>query len=122
MTALSSLLAADISPPVASFVDTPRRALRARRGLRATIAACLLIVVISRLGFLSAPFQNDAGIYIMMGKTLVEGGRLYRDFFETKLPSVALLTAPLYAAFGASWACYVVLQLALAIAAAFLLA
>src|SRR5438105_15106117 len=119
MPALSSLLAADVSPLVASSAGAPQRA---RRGLRTTVAACLLIVVISRLGFLSAPFQNDAGIYIMMGKTLVEGGRLYRDFFETKLPSVALLTAPLYAAFGSSWACYVVLQLALAVAAAFLLA
>ena len=85
---------------------------------RIALLACLAIAIISRLAFLSDPFRNDAGIYIYMGKTLVDGGQLYRDFFETKLPSVALLTAPLYAIFGSSWACYVVFQLALSLSAA----
>src|SRR4051812_31234383 len=93
-----------------------------RRWTRVAIAACLAVVVISRLGFLSSPFQNDAGIYVYMGKTLVDGGRLYHDFYETKFPTVALMMAPLYAVFGATWAYYVVLQLALAIAAAFVMA
>src|SRR5437016_14509356 len=85
------------------------------------VALFLCVAIISRLGFLSAPFQNDAGIYIYMGKVLAQGGQLYRDFYETKLPTVALVTAPLYATFGANWFAYALLQLVVAMSAAFLM-
>jgi hypothetical protein len=82
----------------------------------------LLIALISRLSFLGEPFKNDAGIYVYFGKVLWEGGRLYRDFWETKFPSVPLLMAPLYAAFGNHWWPYVLLQATMGVAGAWALA
>src|SRR5438552_6557301 len=86
------------------------------------LGGAIALAIVSRVGFLSAPLQNDAGIYIYMGKVLATGGRLYQDFYETKFPTVALFTAPLYLAFGAHWIFYVLFQLALALVAPFVLA
>src|SRR5437667_10253352 len=95
----------EISPACESFApahDTSQghdgRRTKASAGL--IIALCIAVAVVSRMSFLAQPFSGDSGIYIYMGKVLAEGGSLYRDFFETKFPSVALLTAPLYLAFG----------------------
>jgi hypothetical protein len=86
------------------------------------LLGCLLVAVVSRLCFLGEPFKNDAGIYVMFGKVVWQGGNLYHDFWDTKLPSVGLLMAPLYAAFGNHWWPYVLLQTAMGIASAWLLA
>jgi hypothetical protein len=86
------------------------------------VTAAMAVAAISRLCFLFDPFKNDAGIYIYFGKVLYDGGKLYHDFWDTKLPSIALLTAPLYAIFKNHWWPYVLLQLAMGIGAAWIFA
>ena len=83
---------------------------------------CLIVALLSRLCFLGDPFKNDAAIYIYFGKVVWTGGHLYQDFWDTKLPSVGLLMAPLYAAFGNHWWPYVLLQTAMGVSGAFFLA
>jgi hypothetical protein len=95
---------------------------RASGGFTISVIACFLIAVAGRLCFLTDPFRNDAGIYIYFGKVVWTGGRLYTDFWDTKLPSIGLLTAPLYAAFGNHWWAYVVFQAVLGIGGALVLA
>jgi len=86
------------------------------------LTALILAALLPRLGFLARPFESDAGLYIYMGKALAQGQTLYRDFYETKLPGVPLFTAALYHLFGDHWYPYVLLQTAMAIVAALLLA
>jgi hypothetical protein len=88
----------------------------------ALLGVLVVAALLPRVGFLARPFESDAGLYIYMGKVVAGGGTLYREFYETKPPGVALLTAGLYRAFGAHWWPYMLLQTAMAIAAAGLLA
>jgi hypothetical protein len=85
------------------------------------ITVCILFALISRLAWLGRPFFNDAGLYVAIGKVVADGGRFYSDIWDTKLPSVAALMWPIYLVFGRSWFLYVICQLVLAIAAAFLI-
>jgi len=85
-------------------------------------AILLALAVASRVGMIAWPFLNDSGLYIYMGKTVATGGVLYRDFYETKLPGVGLITSVFWRLFGESWAGYVLSQLALALLAALVLA
>ena len=78
----------------------------------------LLFAIASRCVWIGRPFQNDAGLYVAIGRTVAHGGMLYRDLWDTKLPSVALLTAPLYLAFGGRWWCYVAFSLMLGVCSA----
>ena len=101
--------------------DAPRRFNTAAWTL--LLAACCVVAALSRAGFLAEPWQNDAGIYIEMGKVLTEGqAGLYRVIWDTKFPGVALLTAPLWLLFGSAWWGYVLTQAILAFAASFLFA
>jgi hypothetical protein len=98
-----------------------------RRAKSAVTTVMLALVVVAavlpRAGFLARPFASDAGLYIYMGKVLATGQQtLYRDFYETKLPGVPLLTAPLYRAFGNHWWPYVGLQLLMTLMGAAMLA
>jgi len=86
--------------------NNPPRALRVGLLLCVITAAALLC----RIGFLARPFESDSGLYIYMGKTVVEGRALYRDFYETKPPGVAMFTAGLYWCFGDRWWPYILLQ------------
>jgi hypothetical protein len=86
------------------------------------LVGAVATAVVARLSFLPAPFRNDAGIYAYMGKVLATGGRLYQDFWDTKLPTVGVWTAPLYQLFGAHWAGWVIVQAALGVGAGFVLA
>lgn len=93
-----------------------------QRGLPWAIAACLAVALAARLSFLGEPFRNDAGIFTYLGKVLWTGGKLYVDVWDTKLPTVPLLMAPLYGVFGSHWFAYVLLQATLGITAAWALA
>lgn len=92
-----------------------------RRTASTLLALCLATALLARLSHLALPFLGDGARFIYMGKVVAEGGRLYQDFFNTKYPSVALLVAPLWMAFGRRWAGYVLAQLILAVGACFLL-
>src|SRR5207244_5913571 len=74
------------------------------------LTVLVVAAMLPRVAFLARPFESDAGLYIYMGKTLATGQTLYRDFYETKLPGVPLLTAGLYRLFGDRWWPYVLLQ------------
>jgi hypothetical protein len=104
-------------PSLAAPADRSRTA-----GASAMLALFVIAALLSRVGFLARPFESDSGLYVYMGKTLVEGRTLYRDFYETKTPGVALFTAGLYRLFGDSWAPYVFLQAGMTLLAAWLLA
>lgn len=104
-------------PSLAAPADRSRTA-----GASAVLALVVIAALLSRVGFLARPFESDSGLYIYMGKTLVEGQTLYRDFYETKTPGVALFTAGLYRVFGDSWAPYVFLQAGMTLLAAWLMA
>ncbi len=84
---------------------------RSRRGGAALLLVGLAVAVAGRLIFWAHPFINDSGLYICMGKTVAEGGKLYHDFYETKFPGVALLAAGCWEMFGGWWPGYVLLQL-----------
>jgi hypothetical protein len=111
------------SMTVIPFTSIPRL----QTSPRSVSAARLLVIVgvaaiLPRVGFLVHPFESDGGLYIYMGKCLASGQTIYRDFYETKLPGVPLFTAGLYRIFGDHWWPYVLLQTAMAMAAAGLLA
>lgn len=108
--------------PVPTHATTSSATAGADSGSGWAIATAVAVAVVARLSFLGQPFRNDSGIYIYLGKLLWTGGRLYRDLWETKLPTVALLTAPLYGALGNHWAGYVAVQAGLGVAAALALA
>ena len=87
-------------------------------GARLVLVLFAIAAIVPRIGFLARPFDSDSGLYIYMGKVVAEGQTLYHDFYETKMPGVALFTAPLYQAFGFHWTPYVLLQAGMTIFAA----
>ncbi len=60
----------------------------------------LSLSIASRAGMIAWPFLNDAGLYAYLGKTVAEGGVMYRDFYETKLPGVGLIASAFWRAFA----------------------
>ncbi len=86
--------------------------------LAALAALCVLFAFVTRLGFLSRPFESDSGLYILLGKLICSGGRLYIDVYETKPPGVALVGALFWRIFGEWWPGYVLAQLGLTMLAA----
>jgi hypothetical protein len=86
------------------------------------VTLVLATAIIGRVGMIAWPFLNDSGLYAYMGKTVTEGGVLYRDFYETKLPGVGLIASAFWRAFGGFWPGYVISQLMLAMLGAAMLA
>ena len=84
--------------------------------------AFVALAITSRVGMIAWPFLNDSGLYAQLGRTVAQGGVLYRDFYETKLPGAALIASVFWRMFGPHWAGYVLCQLFLAIVAAVALA
>lgn len=96
--------------------DADRRpADRESRRLLALVVAALGLAALARFGYLGHRFVNDPGLYMAMGKAVVEGRQLYVEIWDTKLPGITLLTAPLYAVLRDRWWAYVVLQFAMMI-------
>jgi hypothetical protein len=73
-------------------------------------AFCLLSAIIGRLCYLARPFDNDAAIFIYMGKMVSQGGRLCHDLIDNKFPTVGLMTSIVWRAFGLHWWAYIALQ------------
>ncbi len=110
-------------PMIEAMTETiTRRTSQGTAQFHLALAVALLIALVSRLSFLGEPFKNDSGIYIYLGKVLWQGGRLYHDFWETKLPTVPLIMAPIYALFQNHWMPYVLLQAAMGVGGAWILA
>jgi len=108
-----------------SATHLPSSAPARTRATPRVIATLIVVAFLPRLGFLARPWESDSGLYAYMGKVVAEPakfGQLYRDFYETKPPGVALITAGLYRAFGNHWPTWVALQTLLALGAAAALA
>jgi hypothetical protein len=98
-------------------------AISARRALGGLLViVCLASALAGRLVYLARPFDSDAAIFIYMGKLVTEGARYGHDIVDNKFPTVGLITSAPWRVFGDCWAGYVLLQTALAVAAAFYLA
>ena len=89
---------------------------------RILIAVCVLSALAGRLTYLLKPFDNDAQCFIYFGKIVCDGGRLGHDLFDIKFPTVGLMTSPLWRLFGPGWAGYVLVQTAMGVGGALLLA
>jgi hypothetical protein len=87
----------------------------------AVVVLMILLAAWARFCFLGAPFKNDPGAFLAMGKCVAEGRQLYVDVWDNKFPGVTLLTTPLWVIFGTTWWPYVTATFLSAVASAFLL-
>ena len=87
----------------------------------ALVCLCLFSALLGRLCYLARPFDNDAAIFVYMGKMVAEGGRLCHDLIDNKFPTVGLMTSVLWRTLGTSWIAYVGLQTILSLTSALLL-
>lgn len=85
------------------------------------IALCLVSALVSRFCYLARPLDNDAAIFIFMGKMVSEGGRLGHDLMDNKFPTVGLMMTVLWRAFGIAWMPYILLQTAMSLSGAWML-
>jgi len=86
------------------------------------IGLCVLPALVGRLSFLVRPFDPDGAMFIYMGKLVSQGGRIGAELIDNKFPTVGLMTSACWRAFGACWPGYVLLQTAMGVAGAYLLA
>ena len=115
MTAIPSKLAIEVSREDASDFS---RALR----WALLVALCALSASVGRLCYLVRPFDPDGAMFIYLGKMTSEGGRMCHDLVDNKFPGVGLMTSAAWRAFAANWQAYVLLQFAMMLGAAALLA
>ena len=106
---------------VPSELSRPQRAPR-RMGLAVLIAICILSALLGRLSYLARPFGSDGAMFVYMGKLVTDGGRVGYELIDNKFPTVGFVTSACWRIFGDYWPAYVLLQMALSFAAAFLLA
>ncbi len=100
---------------------TPRRAPR-RFGLGVLLVICIFSGLLGRLSYLAHPFDSDGAMFVYMGKLVTEGGRVGYELIDNKFPTVGLMTSGCWRIFGDFWPAYVLLQMGLSFAAAYLLA
>jgi hypothetical protein len=106
-------------------VSTERvRSHRAPRsvGLAVLIGVCIVCALIGRLSYLVHPFDSDGAMFIYMGKLVTQGGRVGYELIDNKFPTVGLMTSGCWRIFRDNWPSYVILQMALSLSAAYLLA
>jgi hypothetical protein len=89
---------------------------------RALIGACLVAALVGRLSYLAQPFDDDAAMFIYLGRVVCEGGRFCHDVIDNKFPTVGLITSLAYRTFGSWWPGYVLVQTAMGVGGAWLLA
>jgi len=83
---------------------------------------CLVAALVGRLAYLSQPFDDDGAMFIYLGRVVSEGGRFGQDVIDNKFPTVGLMTSLAYRSFGDWWQGYVLVQTAMGIGGALLLA
>jgi hypothetical protein len=86
------------------------------------VVVCLTGALIGRLSYLAQPFDDDAAMFIYLGRVVGEGGRFCHDVIDNKFPTVGLMTSIAYRTFGSWWPGYVLVQTAMGIGGALLLA
>jgi hypothetical protein len=86
------------------------------------VALCLISAGLGRLTYLIRPFDSDGSMFIYMGRVICEGGRFCHDLCDNKFPTVGLMTSVAYRMFGPVWWQYVLLETALSLMTASLLA
>jgi len=64
------------------------------------LAFILLLVGALRIRLLGVPLERDEGDYALGGLTLLQGNRLYLDFYTMRLPGIYLAYAGILALFG----------------------
>jgi hypothetical protein len=112
---------------VTAIATSPRLlplALRApsARSIRLTVVAiCLFSAFLGRFCFLIRPLDNDAAIFIYMGKMVATGGRLCHDLIDNKFPTVGLMMSILWRTLGTCWPAYIALQMVLSLASSWML-
>jgi Dolichyl-phosphate-mannose-protein mannosyltransferase len=106
------------SPQPSLILDNPRNE-RTRWIL--LFALCLFSALLGRLCYLARPFDNDAAIFIYMGKMVSEGGRLCHDLIDNKFPTVGLMTSVLWRTIGMHWWMYIALQTVMSLIGAWML-
>ena len=108
-------------PPPASGSSVPSTASRAT-GRWVLVGTCLVAALVGRLSYLAQPFDNDGAMFVYLGRVAGEGGRFCHDVIDNKFPTVGLMTSLGYRCFGSWWPGYVLVQTAMGVGGALLLA
>src|SRR4051794_39923695 len=86
------------------------------------VALCLAAALVGRLAYLSQPFDEDGAMFVYLGRVVSDGGRFGHDVIDNKFPTVGLITSLAYRGFGDWWPGYVLMQTAMGVGGAMLLA
>src|SRR5688500_12689252 len=95
---------------------------RANYALLTLIALLATSALVGRLSYLVKPWDHDARMFVYLGKLFCDGGWYCHDVIDNKFPTVGMMTSAAWRMFGTFWPGYVVLQLAMAVGGAMLLA
>jgi len=86
------------------------------------VVLCFFTAGLGRLAYLIRPFDSDGAMFIYMGRVISEGGRFCHDLCDNKFPTVGLMTGVAWRMFGPVWWQYVLLETAMSLLTAWLLA
>jgi hypothetical protein len=92
------------------------------RALAFLIALLVTSALVGRLSYLAKPWDHDARMFVYLGKLVCDGGWYCHDVIDNKFPTVGMMTSVCWRAFGTFWPAYVLVQLAMAVGGALLLA
>lgn len=83
---------------------------------------CLFSALVGRFSYMIRPFDSDGAMFIYMGRLIDEGGRFGHELIDNKFPTVGLVMSVVWRMFGTNWCQYILLQTAMSLFAAWLLA
>jgi hypothetical protein len=86
------------------------------------VVLCLFAAGLGRLTYLIRPFDSDGAMFIYTGRVITEGGRFCHDLCDNKFPTVGLMTSVAWRLFGPAWRQYVLLETAMSLIMAWVLA
>jgi uncharacterized membrane protein YjjP (DUF1212 family) len=102
--------------------DESRNAVRRPITFWLFVSFCFFTAGLGRLAYIIRPFDSDGAMFIYMGRVISEGGRFCHDLCDNKFPTVGLMTSAAWRLFGPVWCQYVLLETALSLTMAWLLA
>ncbi|MBV8781921.1 MAG: glycosyltransferase family 39 protein [Phycisphaerae bacterium] len=86
------------------------------------VSLCIFSALLARCCYMVRPFDSDGSMFIFMGRLITEGGRFCHEFSDNKFPTVGLITSVAWRAFGPVWRQYILLETAMSLLGACLLA